>query len=97
MFGEFMSHDVITRLLPVLGISGEARFNVFDVMHHGTHEKQLSNVFAWLLDPDGTHCLGDNSRRSSSTWSTKKGRRSLRRLGNSVTVRTSCARKSMSR
>jgi len=27
-------------------------------MHHGTHEKQLSNVFAWLLSADGTHELG---------------------------------------
>lgn len=32
-------------------------------MHHGTHEKQLSNVFAWLLDPDGTHKLGDVGQR----------------------------------
>ncbi len=24
-------------------------------MHHGAHEKQLSNVFAWLLDADETH------------------------------------------
>src|SRR5262245_58456376 len=28
-------------------------------MHHGTHEKQLSNVFAWLLDADETHRCGD--------------------------------------
>jgi len=28
-------------------------------MHHGTHEKQLSNVFAWLLDAEGTHELGN--------------------------------------
>lgn len=39
------------------------RFNVFDVMHHGTHEKQLSNVFAWLLKADGTHGLGDAFQR----------------------------------
>lgn len=39
------------------------RFNVFDVMHHGTHEKQLSNVFAWLLNADGTHGLGDAFQR----------------------------------
>ncbi|PWJ25483.1 PD-(D/E)XK nuclease superfamily protein [Branchiibius hedensis] len=34
-------------------------FNVFDVMRHGSHEKQLSNVFAWLLNPDlkATHGL----------------------------------------
>ena len=40
-----------------------ARFNVFDVMRHGTHEKQLSNVFAWLLRADGTHGLGDAFQR----------------------------------
>ena len=39
------------------------RFNVFEVMHHGTHEKQLSNVFSWLLDIDGTHGLGDGFQR----------------------------------
>ena len=39
------------------------RFNVFDVMHHGTHEKQLSNVFAWLLDVEGTHGLGETFQR----------------------------------
>ncbi|MBH0110622.1 PD-(D/E)XK nuclease family protein [Salinibacterium sp. NG22] len=32
---------------------------MFDVMHHGTHEKQLSNVFGWLLDAGGSHNLGD--------------------------------------
>jgi hypothetical protein len=37
----------------------EARFNVFDVMHHGTHEKQISNVFRWLLETEGNHHLGD--------------------------------------
>ncbi|SMY13253.1 PD-(D/E)XK nuclease family protein [Brevibacterium jeotgali] len=42
----------------------EHDFNVFDVMHHGTHEKQLSNVFAWLLDVGGTHGLGDRFLRS---------------------------------
>ena len=28
-------------------------------MRHGTHEKQLSNIFAWLLDASGSHGLGD--------------------------------------
>ena len=42
--------DLTTALLPVLSRQSESQFNVFDVMHHGTHEKQLSNVFAWLLD-----------------------------------------------
>jgi len=49
----------VTALIPSLGASLQPRFNVFDVMHHGTHEKQLSNVFAWLLNPNGTHGLGD--------------------------------------
>jgi hypothetical protein len=39
------------------------QFNVFRVMHHGTHERQLSNVFAWLLREDGTHELGDTFQR----------------------------------
>jgi hypothetical protein len=39
------------------------QFNVFRVMHHGTHEKQLSNVFAWLLRADATHHLGDAFQR----------------------------------
>ena len=47
--------ELINVLLPRRGLSTGARFNVFDVMHHGTHEKQLSNVFAWLLDIGGTH------------------------------------------
>lgn len=49
------SNDLISRLLPVMGRSLDASFNVFDVMHHGTHEKQLSNVFRWLLEIGGTH------------------------------------------
>lgn len=51
--------DLTTVLLPVLRPSADASFNVFDVMHHGTHEKQLSNVFGWLLDTQGSHGLGD--------------------------------------
>ena len=51
--------DLATALLPVLHRSLEARFNVFDVMHHGTHEKQISNVFRWLLETQGNHHLGD--------------------------------------
>lgn len=49
------SDDLIARLLPVLGRSLDVGFNVFDVMHHGTHEKQLSNGFRWLLEIGGTH------------------------------------------
>ena len=55
--------DLATALLPVLHRSVEARFNVFDVMHHGTHEKQISNVFRWLLETGGSHHLGDTFLR----------------------------------
>jgi hypothetical protein len=54
-----MDADLVTNLLTVLGRSLDKSFNLFDVMHHGTHEKQLSNIFAWLLDVGGTHQLGD--------------------------------------
>lgn len=53
-----MNHFV-TSLVPSLSRSLAEQFNVFRVMHHGTHEKQLSNVFAWLLRADGTHEFGD--------------------------------------
>ena len=53
-----MTGDVITRLLPLLSSSAARAFNVFDVMRHGTHEKQISNVFGWLLDAEGSHNLG---------------------------------------
>ncbi|MGO1543157.1 MAG: PD-(D/E)XK nuclease family protein [Gulosibacter sp.] len=49
---------LVISLVPSLSRSLSEQFNVFRVMHHGTHEKQLSNVFAWLLRPDGTHDLG---------------------------------------
>ena len=55
--------DLATALLPVLHRSLEARFNVFDVMHHGTHEKQISNVFRWLLETEGNHHLGNTFLR----------------------------------
>lgn len=58
-----MSGNLVTGLLPILGRSLDNGFNVFDVMHHGTHEKQISNVFAWLLDAGGTHKLGDRFLR----------------------------------
>jgi hypothetical protein len=51
--------DVISALLPGLHRTLGGEFNVFDVMRHGSHEKQLSNVFSWLLDGEGTHGLGD--------------------------------------
>lgn len=55
--------DLATALLPALHRSFDARFNVFEVMHHGTHEKQLSNVFGWLLDSQASHRLGDTFMR----------------------------------
>ena len=58
-----MTEDLVTGILPGLGRSSKAGFNVFDVMRHGTHEKQISNVFAWLLDAEGTHHLGDLFQR----------------------------------
>ena len=55
--------DFVTALVPMLSRSLAEEFNVFRVMHHGTHEKQLSNVFAWLLAADATHGLGDAFQR----------------------------------
>lgn len=55
--------ELVTTLVPSLSRSLAEQFNVFRVMHHGTHEKQLSNVFAWLLDPEGTHELRDAPQR----------------------------------
>jgi hypothetical protein len=50
---------LVTALLPVLAKKPWEEFNVFNVMRYGGHEKQLSDVFAWLLDVNGTHKLGD--------------------------------------
>ncbi|MGI8417521.1 MAG: PD-(D/E)XK nuclease family protein [Nakamurella sp.] len=61
--GADLTEDLVTWLLPLLGRSLKASFNVFDVMRHGSHEKQISNVFGWLLDPEGTHELGDLFQR----------------------------------
>lgn len=57
--GSNVNEELVTTLLPILAKRLEREFNVFNVMHHGTHEKQLSNVFAWLLDADETHKCGD--------------------------------------
>ena len=57
-----MNDQLVTMLLAALARRTAPSFNVFDVMHHGTHEKQLSNVFAWLLDDGGTHGV------SGSVW-----------------------------
>lgn len=58
-----MADHLLTVLAPMLTNRPQRRFNVFDVMHHGTHEKQLSNVFAWLLRADATHGLGGAFQR----------------------------------
>lgn len=55
--------DFVTALLPSLSRSLAEQFNIFRVMHHGTHEKQLSNIFAWLLTAEATHELGDACQR----------------------------------
>ena len=55
--------QMVVALVPSLSRSLAERFNVFRVMHHGTHEKQISNVFAWLLHVGGTHGLGDAFQR----------------------------------
>jgi len=60
---ERVPDQLLTVLAPMLTNRPQRRFNVFDVMHHGTHEKQLSNVFAWLLKADATHGLGDAFQR----------------------------------
>jgi hypothetical protein len=54
-----VDEQLVTGLLPVLAKKSREEFNIFNVMRYGGHEKQLSDVFAWLLDPDGTHKLGD--------------------------------------
>lgn len=58
-----MPDDLVTSFLPVLGKRQDLGFNVFDVMHHGLHEKQISNVFRWLLNINGSHNLGDRFTR----------------------------------
>ena len=51
--------QLVVSLVPSLSKSLAERFNIFRIMHHGTHEKQISNVFAWLLRVDSTHGFGD--------------------------------------
>lgn len=68
---------MLTGLLPSLLTESVKRVNVFDVLHHGTHEKQLSNLFAWLLDEHGSHKLGNRF----VTHFTAEVNSELRRLG----------------
>jgi len=53
-------NDLLLNLLLILTQArAKKAFNLFDVMHHGTNEKQLSNIFAWLFHSGQTHELGD--------------------------------------
>lgn len=61
---------MVRALIPSLSRSLEEQFSIFRVMRHGTHEKQISNVFAWLLRPDASHKLGAPSSTSSLSRST---------------------------
>ncbi len=54
-----MQIHLLKVILSGLGRSRKLGFNVFDVMRHGTHEKQISDIFAWLINPEGTHNLGN--------------------------------------
>lgn len=58
-----MAQDLVTSLLPTLTQPWREEFNVLNVMHHGRHEKQISNIFTWLLDTEGSHNLGDRFLR----------------------------------
>ena len=55
--------DLVSRVIPTLVSPVPDEFSVFDVMHHGTHEKQTSNVFAWLLRAEGSRRLNDRFLR----------------------------------
>lgn len=63
MMDESALTRMVTALVPTMSRSLSEQFNVFRVMRHGTHEKQLSNVFAWLLRDDATHHLDDAFQR----------------------------------
>lgn len=62
-YGERVGDHLVTTLVPLLAEPTAPEFNLFQVLHHGTHEKQVSNLFAWLLDQEGTHHLGDTFQR----------------------------------
>lgn len=62
-YGERVGDRLVTTLVPLLSEPTGPEFNLFQVLHHGTHEKQISNLFAWLLDPQGTHRLGEMFQR----------------------------------
>ena len=86
--GWLVAEQLVTRLVPVLAMKPQEEFNVFNVMRYGGHEKQLSDVFAWLLDAGGTHKLGDSFLRIFID----EVNRGLRVSSRLVTVPTVCAR-----
>ena len=45
----------------------ERTFNPFDVLRYADYEIRHSNVLAWLLQPDGTHGIGDGFLRDFTT------------------------------
>ncbi|MYI06076.1 MAG: hypothetical protein F4059_01805, partial [Gemmatimonadetes bacterium] len=45
----------------------ERTFNPFDVLRYADYEIRHSNVLAWLLQPDGTHGIGDAFLRDFTT------------------------------
>ena len=54
-----VSQMLATKLIPIFADVRPPEFNTIAVLRHGTHEKNLSNLFAWLLDPGGSHRLGN--------------------------------------
>ena len=58
-----MVTDLLNGLLPLISKPQSDVFSILEVMHHGTHEKQLSNLWAWLLNSEGSHNLGDAVQR----------------------------------
>lgn len=55
--------NLLTGLVPMVSRSKTSAFSILEVMHHGTHEKQLSNIWAWMLNSEGSHKLGDGVQR----------------------------------
>lgn len=53
----------LAHLLPTLITPVSREFNLFEVLHHGTNEKQVSNLFTWLLKSTESHELGDQFAR----------------------------------
>lgn len=58
--GVEVQDRMVGRLLPVLSAPQVEEFSLFDVLRYGGHEKQISDVFAWLLDKDRSHNLGNS-------------------------------------